>query len=335
MKVDLHFAFRDNEDATRSYVVVNPLLAKHIPAAPGTSLDYFKKLGDMVADACQNEKVLVIGFAETATAVGAAVASVIKNAVYVHTTREAFPARRPVAVFMEEHSHAKNQALFLDEGFADLSKYDRLVFVEDEITTGKTILNFLTKINFSGKITISALVFNGFNDKDYFGYDADFYCLQRIGYVEELYLDVFPNPRMGVRADEYIMACGALTEWFIKSVGLSAIKEKRVLVVGTEEFMYPALTLGEKLEKYARSLMSHSTTRSPLSPGDNPGYPINSRVVFPSVYDANRTSYFYNIKQYDTVIIVTDATGGAEGLIDSIRATKCEKIYLVRVNNAN
>ena len=88
MEVDLKIAFRDSATATRPYVLVNPLQAKHLPSVPSATLEYFARLGDKVAATCEGERVLVIGFAETATAVGAVVASAVENAVYVHTTRE-------------------------------------------------------------------------------------------------------------------------------------------------------------------------------------------------------------------------------------------------------
>lgn len=37
-----------------------------------------------------------------------------------------------------------------------------------------------------------------------------------------------------------------------------------ILVVGTEEFMYPALFIGSCIEKKGCTVRSHSTTRSPI-----------------------------------------------------------------------
>ena len=58
----------------RSYLLVNPLQAKHIPVSPAAALEMMGALGDQVA-AKYPEARLVIGFAETATAIGAAVAA--------------------------------------------------------------------------------------------------------------------------------------------------------------------------------------------------------------------------------------------------------------------
>ena len=73
----------------RSYLLVNPLQAKHIPVSPAAALEMMGALGDQVA-AKYPEARLVIGFAETATAIGAAVAARLgPDCLYVHTTREA------------------------------------------------------------------------------------------------------------------------------------------------------------------------------------------------------------------------------------------------------
>jgi hypothetical protein len=150
-----------------------------------------------------------------------------------------------------------------------------------------------------------------------------------------MYYDKFPNPRLGIEIGEYIQKCDALTGWFTGSIDLSAIEGKSVLALGTEEFMYQALVLGKQLEQYSKSVVSHSTTRSPLLPGNNPDYPFYSRTAFTSIYDNERITYLYNLERYDTVIIVTDAVTDADnnpdGLLDAVKKTKCEKIYMVRV----
>ena len=67
-------ARRENNNK-RKYLVVNRLQGKHIPAKPCEALAMFRALADVVKGRFGREKLLVIGFAETATAVGAAVAA--------------------------------------------------------------------------------------------------------------------------------------------------------------------------------------------------------------------------------------------------------------------
>ena len=336
--MELGVALRDSGTAGRPYVIVNPLLAKHMPAAPGRSLDYFMRLGAMVAAACEGERVLVVGFAETATAVGAAVASAIAGAAYAHTTREDLSGgpggMPPVAEFLEEHSHARNQSLYLGERFKDLSAYDRLVFVDDEITTGKTILNFLEGVGYAGRIIVSALVFNGFDQSVFSAYDAEFFCLQKAGHVKRIAAGGLPDPRRGVDIGCYVEECRQMAERIAEAVGGPDLDGKDVLVLGTEEFMYPALALGRRLEKTARSVRSHSTTRSPLLPRGRAGYPIHSRRSFASVYDGARTTHLYNLEKYDTVVVVTDApSDDCGGLVGAILDAGNQSIYYVQVRD--
>jgi hypothetical protein len=346
MEANLQIALRDSADATRPYVLVNPLLAKHLPSVPSMTLEYFRQLADKVAATCKGERVLIMGFAETATAVGAAVASAIDGAVYVHTTREPRPTSsspdgfspedRLVTEFLEEHSHAKNQALYLRKELHDLSEYDRLVFVEDEITTGKTILNFLHNVGYNGNITVSALVFNDFDEKAFARYPAAFCCLQKIGHVARLEFAELPDPRSGVDTGVYCDKCAALAEKIASNISVLDVQDRDILVLGTEEFMYPALVLGRRLEKTARSVHSHSTTRSPLLPQGRADYPIHSRHSFPSLYDVGRITYLYNLGKYDTVIIMTDAPAfEGEELVRTIQNCGNNKIYFVRIRNAD
>jgi pyrimidine operon attenuation protein/uracil phosphoribosyltransferase len=315
-------------------VIVNSLLAKHLSCCPSDSLAYFAELGDKVATTCGNEKVLVIGFAETATAVAAAVAMKISNAVFVHTTREELPNEYLVSNFSEEHSHAKHQALYLKEKFANLDTYDRLVFVEDELTTGKTIINFLNDIDWKKKITVSALVFNSFNGERFSKYDADFVCLRRIYDIQTLNFDGFLNPRIGIDIRAYEETCKNLVKYFASAVSYN-FESKNVAVIGTEEFMFPAIKIGQWLESAAKSVVTHSTTRSPLAVKEAASYPFISRAEFASGYDNERLTFLYNIGMYDAVVVVTDCDGNIDGLLDALRQTMAEKIFVVRVRNVD
>jgi orotate phosphoribosyltransferase len=333
---ELKIALRDNRTATRSYVLVNPMLAKHMPAEPMLALGYFAQLGKKVAEICIGERVLVIGFAETATAVGAAVAAAIKDAIYVHTTREPMPQDKLVADFKEEHSHAKEQSLYLSLEYSDLSQYDKIVFVEDEITTGTTILNFLKKVDWKGKTVITALVFNGLDEQAFLGYDVVFISLQKTITDVAYYLDYsgFPNPRIGISIDKYEECCRNVADRIVGDIKTEEIKNKDVLVIGTEEFMYPALYLGRELEKIAKSVKTHSTTRSPLLPLSETEYPLKTRNSFTSPYDRERTTYLYNLAKYETVIIVTDAAeSDCSEIVRVIQAYGNQRIYIARIRN--
>ena len=134
----LTIAKRDN-NTLRPYLFVNPLQGKHIPADPIVSLQLFRLLAQKVEQRYQGERLLAIGFAETATAIGAAVAWYAENVAYYMTTTREDIAGAEYLHFTESHSHATDQRLIAN-GLEDcLETIDRIVFAEDEVTTGSTI----------------------------------------------------------------------------------------------------------------------------------------------------------------------------------------------------
>jgi adenine/guanine phosphoribosyltransferase-like PRPP-binding protein len=87
---------------------------------------------------------VVVGFAETATALGHVVADVL-GAPYLHSTRRRVPGAVPVGRFEEEHSHATSHLLLpTDPGF--LATDGPLVLVDDELSTGQTALNTIVAL---------------------------------------------------------------------------------------------------------------------------------------------------------------------------------------------
>jgi adenine/guanine phosphoribosyltransferase-like PRPP-binding protein len=84
-------------------------------------------------------QITVLGYAETATALGHTVAEQI-GADYLHSTRRAVTGLEPVGAFREEHSHA-TEHLLLPEDPSLLARSGPLVLVDDELSTGRTALN--------------------------------------------------------------------------------------------------------------------------------------------------------------------------------------------------
>lgn len=93
-----------------------------------------------------SEKVLFLGFAETATGIGHAVFSAFDNAYYVHTTREKFCDISSVFDFQEEHSHATDHLCYLLQPNV-LEEVNHIVLIDDEITTGNTCLNLIRSLH--------------------------------------------------------------------------------------------------------------------------------------------------------------------------------------------
>jgi hypothetical protein len=89
---------------------------------------------------------LVIGFAETATALGHCVAEGLGGTAYLHSTRRPVPGFAMAGGFTEEHSHATHH-LLLPADPALLRDGRPLVLVDDELSTGRTALNTITALH--------------------------------------------------------------------------------------------------------------------------------------------------------------------------------------------
>lgn len=104
------------------------------------------EVNNLVGQIALDSPVTIIGFAETATALGHAVfSSFANNARYVHTTREQVCELSPLIAFEEEHSHATSHRIYTtDPSFFDDTS--DIILVDDEITTGKTAINTIRSL---------------------------------------------------------------------------------------------------------------------------------------------------------------------------------------------
>lgn len=131
----------------RDFLFVNRKQCKHIPARASEMISMCKELAEIVNESIAEYKnVIIVAFAETATAIGNFVAEYLPNCkIVMQTTREDIPNSRLLFTFNEEHSHAVTQKLIVDDKFSmsELGDVDYVLFVEDEISTGNTILNFV------------------------------------------------------------------------------------------------------------------------------------------------------------------------------------------------
>ncbi|MFD8996522.1 phosphoribosyltransferase domain-containing protein, partial [Streptomyces abikoensis] len=133
----------------RAHLLVSNVLGKHVPASPAAVYEAGAGLGRRVrallgdADAA---RAVVLGYAETATGLGHAVADGLGLAPYLHSTRRAVPGVASVGGFEEEHSHATSH-LLLPEDPAFFTGDGPLVLVDDEFSTGRTVLNTIAALH--------------------------------------------------------------------------------------------------------------------------------------------------------------------------------------------
>lgn len=351
---DLVKIAKREKNKKRSYLFVNPLQGKHIPADPLKVDEMCANLSNIIDSEYKEKKKIVIGFAETATGVSAAVCKHMSNvAYYEHTTREYNP-QRDYIFFTESHSHAKEQLLDSNGLEDSLKTAEVVIFIDDEITTGNTVCELIGQLkvnyNYGGVFIIASLVnsmtderINELNNKSiecrfilripheykaelarringYTNNDVKF-CLQDevIPYKTIL---IKSNPRSMVLWNDYDMDMSKAVEVIVNGDDFKS--NERVGIIGTEEFMYLTICLGKYLlvNNHVAEVMIHSTTRSPIVPSSQKGYPLNSRYKLSSLYSDERTTYIYNLTQYDHVVIVTDGYCKGEGLHSIISAVK-------------
>lgn len=355
-------AKREN-NKRRPYLYVNPLQGKHIPVLPCKAVDLFVYMGSILEARYPYEKILVIGFAETATAVGAGIACSARNVNWcIHTTRERYMNAEYIH-FTESHSHATEQSLIINGLSNVLEMADRVVFAEDEVTTGNTIIKLINAIknrfpNINVRYSIfsilNSMTENKLEQLGKQGIDCLFvhkipfeYKIDLINGKDYLKLD----DTICEEWDEYQeikVSCAnlryvhnryqykeAITAYVNEVVSKCEIKnEHKILILGTEEFMFPPLMVARRIEKLFpdKRIKYHATTRSPILVSKSCGYPLNKRDKLISFYKDDRITYVYNLEECDVAIILTDSDCVSDKSIKSICGTihnlGCKRIII-------
>ncbi|WP_189535428.1 phosphoribosyltransferase [Streptomyces roseolilacinus] len=137
----LGLALRNNRK--RAHLLVSRVLGKHVPQSPavvrGAGHELGRRVRELLGDA-QARRAVVVGYAETATGLGHCVADGLGHAPYLHSTRRPVPGVPRAAGFEESHSHHTSH-LLLPEDPGLLAGPGPLVLVDDEFSTGNTVLN--------------------------------------------------------------------------------------------------------------------------------------------------------------------------------------------------
>jgi adenine/guanine phosphoribosyltransferase-like PRPP-binding protein len=353
----------------RAHLLVSKVLGKHIPASPSLIIaagqllgaKAYNALGGRVAgletvsalikaslngvavefptfDIPEYIPAVVVGYAETATSLGHIVAEYL-YAPYIHSTRYGHKDKIPYGKFEETHSHATSHKLLPDnEEF--FNNELPMVLVDDELSTGKTIIatiDELQALNPRKKYIVVTLI----DCRD----EADKLALENFGAkigaeitVVSLSEGVVSYPDDIVeRAAEIISDMPAKVVsheariWRTNRIKIDfssfnharygidefdselakeisdKVAEKvigKTLILGIEEFMYLPVTVGHHLENTGLDVYSSSTTRSPVAPYDNSGYAIRNCLAFSGPEDEER--FAYNIEGFDTVVVIVE-----------------------------
>ncbi|WP_223280921.1 phosphoribosyltransferase [Streptomyces antnestii] len=147
----------------RAHLLVSNVLGKHVPQSPAVVWRSGYDLGLRVRELLgehEARRAVVLGYAETATGLGHSVADGLGLAPYLHSTRRPVAGVARAGGFEESHSHATSH-LLLPEDPRLLAGDGTLVLVDDEFSTGNTVLNTIRALHERyprGRYVIVALV---------------------------------------------------------------------------------------------------------------------------------------------------------------------------------
>lgn len=371
LPVESLFSMALRVNKKRQFLFVSPLIAKHLAVHPALALGAGSLLASLlmkksgIAPIPQSEKIaemirlgdvcietsreslayrvalpdqtVFIGMAETATGLGHAVFHHFDEASYIHTTREEIVGASPAFVFEEEHSHATSHKVYAPAGM--LENAETIVLVDDEISTGNTLINFITALDaqFPGKKYISLSILDWRNKSqnqklsemaDAKNLDIEVLSLLTGEFTlnhsdspdegEMPFLEgtgsVSPNRSAQIPPIDLLSAAGQRYIPFTGRFGLTSRRHLEIeqwaaqTATAVQASKKPlVIGIGENMYLPLRFAMAlggdvlvQTATRSPIFAAEEEGYPIKEKVMF-KLPDAEDVNHFlYNISKVDT-----------------------------------
>jgi hypothetical protein len=302
--------FATRRNPKRGFLVVSKVLGRHIPVAPSRMRAAVRDLAARLPDL--PSPTLVVGLAETAVCLGQAVHAELARrptfaGLYLHSTRQ--QVDHPLLCrFEEPHSHASAHLIYRPEGI-DLAAIRSLVLIDDEISTGTTLVNLAAALaaHLPGLEQIAAAAFT-----DWSGEGAWLARMPRPARRASLLSGALrweagPAP---VDAPAFAAAAPRLGELHRHAnfgrLGVTADAtlplpdpalppRSRVRIMCTGEFTYPPFLLAERLEQEGHDVVVQSTTRSPALPGGA----IRHTLAFEDNYGTGVPNFLYNADPAD------------------------------------
>ena len=331
----------------RGYLIINANQGKHRPALIEDVKNEYETLAKLSEGILKN--ALVIGFAETAIAIGATLAG-SAGAYFMQTTRENICAENEYIYFTEAHSHAMEQRLVLPDIKAIYDKVES-IFNGNKKYAIAPLTNILSdnRKNFFKEKNIDIIYIQNINKESfeedvlYTVTDGDVYRIGNVSAAKDIkYIDFKTDIRtrrlLNIKDldDEIVRLENTLEENIdIKNL----IKDKKIItVLGTEEFIYVPIRLAEYIDKNTEEFVKvyvHSSTRSPIEVSKEDDYPLNTRYEVKSIYDKNRQTYIYDLKNSDIFFLVSDGKDkiGENDILEAIRLAGNKDIYFIRWDN--
>ena len=301
------------------------------------TIDCGKSLKSLQFKKTMPEKTVFIGMAETATGLGHSVFQHFEEASYIHTTREEIVGITPYFVFEEEHSHATSHKVYAPSGM--LEEAETIVLIDDEISTGNTLLNLVCALDdqFPGKNYASLSILDWRND-------SQKKEMEKMASNRDIHLNILslmagqfelvhskapeepelmslnssgsrlpdvelPGKKLAVGSEtgqQYVSYTGRFGITSKEHDEISDWAESAAKLVGHKSDKALVIGVGENMYlplRFALALggnpLVQTTTRSPIFASQTAGYPIKEKASF-VLPDAEEISQFvYNLNELD------------------------------------
>jgi hypothetical protein len=296
------FAARHN--ARRGFLVVSKVLGRHLPARPSE----IRAAADALAAELPADlpgPVAVVGLAETAVSLGRSVfdgwrrSTGRTDALYLHSTRQLADRALWVA-FREPHSHAPEHLVYAPasaEAAARLVEARTLVLVDDEISTGTTLVNLADALRVRSP-RVETVLLACLTDWS----EAAPPPLPRVSLLSgalrwtpdgDALAGSGPTSAGGMgravdRCPDAARAAADLQR--AVDAALSEQDERPVLVLGLGEFCHPPFQLAEALERSGVDVALQTASRSPVRLGGA----IRAALAFADPYGSGAPHFVYN-----------------------------------------
>lgn len=328
----LDIAVRNNPK--RRFLFVSKPLGKHLPC----KAEKMDELGKLIVEVYNSKKIstksgTVISFAETGTAIGHSVFDYIEGDYeFIHTTREIVEEYKSLD-FLEEHSHATDHKLYFNN-LESIKNGEEIILVDDEITTAKTCMNIIKKIQSlypKRRYTIGSILnwmdddsinkikdlekelnciiecvylFKGSFEFTYNNIDTDNKSIGKINNKEldVRYIDLDMDEYIGSK--KYVKYTGRFGITKEDQDKLKDIVKREKNKLDISNYSDEILFLGTEEFMYIPMLFAkecvgnicyHSITRSPIIEIDKENYPIKTKFKLNSFYNPEVVNYVYNL----------------------------------------
>ncbi|MFM2625832.1 phosphoribosyltransferase domain-containing protein [Vibrio owensii] len=314
--LDRIVSFGCRENPKRHFMLINKLLGRYTPTSPSVMRSTYNILAEKIGS---GKSTYVVSFAEAATGLGAGVADSLSNqqdepVYFQHTTRHEISY--PIWFTLDEkHSHAVDHIFYRPsaETLEDILSIRRLVVIDDEITTGRTIKvllnNLVKKLPLLEEIVIASIMqLNkdlGFLKENLTGIkfkvinliEANLTMISSKNYKPRL-----PNrTNFGLSKLQGNVDFGRLAIKLPVELNLNQlISDKSAIIIADGEFQYIPFLIAEKLESSGVSVEFQSINRSPLSVCNH----VKNKIAI-SNYENNADNYIYNFFPEGKNVFVT------------------------------